>query len=465
MCDIAGENSADLKSVDVVAPEWKTAVQDLLAKNRSQWTALDVAGVIVLYPENRAPQVGFVGYGDTKHGDKVLIGLDSWYDPEVASVFQEVLRDRGASVDVATAEFGANRRARNTDEIDAFLRDVPWTTHPRRGDSVPWIVELASEQKYDLLLHGKGGPTPGSDHRYEQFPWFQLDHLVQGAGAFPLDLHQMINRKTWDKIWRQGRGGRVHLTDPEGTDISWTMHEEYFTGDRRGFTSDPVRHYGHLHGHPVQPILEKDDTTGTIAGTTSHFGNPFPNIQLHIENGRLESIDGGGQYGDGWRQALERSRDTQYPSFPRPGLFWLWECAIGTNPWVRRPPHIDLVSSGSFEWERRRAGVIHIGIGTRWKDEQEKWAAERGLLYGHLHCHLLFPTYKILTVAGDEILVIENGRLTALDDPDVRALASTYGDPAALLDDIWVPDVPGITAPGRYADFAKNPAKWIYRNA
>jgi hypothetical protein len=58
--------------------------------------------------------------------------------------------------------------------------------------------------------------------------------------------------------------------------------------------------------------------------------------------------------------------------------------------------------------------------------------------------------------------IIHNGRLTALDDPEVQALASRYGDPDTLLREDWVPAIPGISAAGAYDDFARDPARWVY---
>jgi hypothetical protein len=63
---------------------------------------------------------------------------------------------------------------------------------------------------------------------------------------------------------------------------------------------------------------------------------------------------------------------------------------------------------------------------------------------------------------GTEYTVIRNGRLTAMDDPEVRTLAAKYGDPDELLREDWIPQVPGITCAGSYEDFAKDPARWIY---
>ena len=423
----------------------------------------EVAAVLGGLPEDRAPQVGFIGYGDTKVGDRILIAVDNFYDQSVVDAMAGALRDKGATVDIMTTDAGPDREAGYLDEIDAVIRDVHWTEKPRRWEGLPTVEDFAGRAGYDLLLHGRGGPTPPTDYRYEQFPWIKEEHLLQGAGGFPRDLHRMINMTTWNKIWHRGPGGTVRLTDPEGTDITFSLHKEYFDGSRRNFTETPTRAFGHLHGHPPTPILDKEDATGVIAGTTSHVGKPFPRIKVHIEGGRIEAIEGGGPYGDAWREVLNETKNIQYPSFPRPGLFWLWEVAIGTNPWTVRSPNINMVSSGGFEWERRRSGVIHCGMGTRWRAGEEAWAAKNRLKYGHLHVHLLFPTYEITTSAGEVVPVIQNGHLNALDDPAVIDLARGYvGDPDVFLKERWIPAVPGITASGSYDDFARDPAPFIY---
>lgn len=420
----------------------------------------EVARRIADIPEERSPHM--VGYGGTKKGDRVLIAIDTHYEERVADAIADALRAKGAAVDILRVDVGPDREFEELDEIRVTIRDVPFKTAPRRWEGLPWVEALAAREKYDLLVHGKGGPTEPTDFRYEQMPWLRAEHLEQGATLFPQDLHHLVNVRTWDRIWKRGRGGKVRLTDPEGTDMTWTLHERYFDGTRRGFNENPVRSHGHLHGHPPQPLLEEEDATGVIAGTTSHFARPFPSIRVHFEAGRVERIEGGAGYGSAWRQLLDATRANQYPCFPRPGLFWLWEIAIGTNPRVRRPSNIHLLSSGGFEWERRRSGIIHAGIGTRWRAAEEVWAGERGITYGHLHVHLLFPTYEITTTSGEKVKVIDHGRLCALDDPDVRELARRYGDPDVLLKEDWIPPIPGITAPGSYADFARDPARYLY---
>lgn len=419
------------------------------------------ARALAEWRENRESHVGFVGYGRTAAGDKVLMAVDREYDPSVPQALAQALREKGAHVDILTLDMGEpNREFDYLDEVRVIMRREPWENNPRRWEGLPFVEDFAARRGYDLLIHGKGGPIPKTGHRYEQIPWLHAEHFLQRSTTYPLELHLLINNKTWEPIWEKGRGGRARLTDPEGTDISWTYWEEYYDGSRYGFSSNPRN--GHLFGHPVPPLIAKEDAAGVVAGTTSHFSRAFPQIKVELEGGQITKVVGGGAYGDAWRELLEESKQIQYPCFPRPGLFYLWEAAIGTNPKIIRPSHIARHSSGGFEWERRRSGVIHMGFGTLWRAPEERWAGERGLLYGHLHIHLLFPTLVVTARDGSEHAVIRNGRLTALDDPEVRELAKKYGGPDELLKEDWIPQIPGITCPGSYEEYAKDPGRWIY---
>src|SRR5712692_9003877 len=50
--------------------------------------------------ENRESHVGFVGYGNTGSGNKVLIAVDREYDPAVPRAVAQALREKGAHVDL-----------------------------------------------------------------------------------------------------------------------------------------------------------------------------------------------------------------------------------------------------------------------------------------------------------------------------------------------------------------------------
>lgn len=47
-------------------------------------------------------------------------------------------------------------------------------------------------------------------------------------------------------------------------------------------------------------------------------------------------------------------------------------------------------------------------------------------------------------VGGEDVTVIGNGRLKALDDPGARAVAARYGDPDEMLREDWIPAILGM---------------------
>lgn len=403
---------------------------------------------------------GFIGFQGMEEGNRVLLVANDHYDDVVIDGFKKALEEEGAIVDVYDFHVEGDRELTQTDEIDAIIRREPFQDNPRRYDYGPheWLLEHVDNAGYDIAMQGFGGPPPDTECDFKALPWLEAEDLVSPATDFPLEVNKLLNELTWEKIYKEGRGGKVHLTDPEGTDIEWTLHPEYMEQGRPSYRETPI--YGHLMGHAAPPHLEKEDATGVIAGTTSHFNKPFPHIEVNVEDGVVTDIQGGGKYGDAWRDLLEETQDISYPAFPRDGLFQFWECAIGTNPMVHRPKNTLMLSGGGMERERHRSGVIHCGFGTYWKSDTERWAGARGIPYGHLHVHLLFPTYDI-EIGGETIRIIEDGHLTALDNPEVREVAAKYGDPDDILRERWVPDIPGINAPGTYEDYAQEPAAYI----
>jgi hypothetical protein len=157
---------------------------------------LPIARSIVEQDETRRTAAGFVGYGATRPGERVLIGVDSQTDPAITDAITRALRERGARVDTVVAEVDADRPFDDLDEIRVAIRRQPWTEDPRRWEGIPWVEELAKTRGYDLLIHGKGGAIPKTDHRYEGFPWVVRDHFDAGSNLFPRPLHRLINEAT-----------------------------------------------------------------------------------------------------------------------------------------------------------------------------------------------------------------------------------------------------------------------------
>ena len=238
----------------------------------------------------------------------------------------------------------------------------------------------------------------------------------------------------------------------------------------------------HEYGKPINIGFNGiEDCTGVIAGTLNHLGC-FPNCRAYMKDGLVVKVEGGGRYGEVWREKIEKYRDVEFPEFPArtamklpdgaapkikmpgPGFFWYWECAIGTIPGVFRLRDEGLMKHfANFLHDRKRAGYLHHGFGGSNNSAPALMAA--GLPWTHVHLHNMFPTYEGKAKDGSVVKVIEKGHLNALDDPEVRALAAKWGDPESLLTEAWIPAVPGINAEGSYEDYAANPCKWIRDDA
>src|SRR5687767_1177544 len=67
---------------------------------------LPIARELANWRENRDSHIGFVGYGKTVPGSRVLIAVDREYDLTVPHAVAEALREKGAQVDILIADMG-----------------------------------------------------------------------------------------------------------------------------------------------------------------------------------------------------------------------------------------------------------------------------------------------------------------------------------------------------------------------
>lgn len=210
---------------------------------------------------------------------------------------------------------------------------------------------------------------------------------------------------------------------------------------------------------------------GVVAGCTNHTGFN-PRVKVTIERGMISKIEGGGRYGDLWREAAEKYNNYHYPGYPDKGWNWFNDCTICTNPKGFRSREGLLVYNDpntNLE-ERRRCGIVHWGFGAEhYVNEFIDYARQHRLPIMHgPHIHNFFSDYEVkLRPSGEWMKVLDRGRLTLLDtDPDIQRLASIYGDPVEVLKYDWIPAIPGINCPGDYEkDYARDPVPWILKEA
>jgi hypothetical protein len=212
---------------------------------------------------------------------------------------------------------------------------------------------------------------------------------------------------------------------------------------------------------------------GVIAATNGH-GGFYPRMEIRYVNGYVKEVKGGGIYGDAFRTFLASYpglNDKTYPFYKHPGFFYAYEFALGTNPkGFRHPWAMYHGTGGHLTPERNRSGVFHLAPGVfvqhgpnsmEMPKEWIDYTRSNNLPIDHaFHMHNYFATYQVhLRNANRWVKLVDKGHLTSLDSAEVRALASRYGDPAKILAEDWVPEMPGINAPGKYEDYAANPWK------
>lgn len=402
------------------------------------------------------------GYGITK-GERVLLGVDTTYDIMVVEALQAAARELGAVMDVIMVDAtGPKRSVYNITNTPLDGADEARSIQTAIRSDVrrnPYLVrEIADKHSYDLVIHGVAGPIPEVPYRWEKLPWATVEQWAGEEINFPAELQITIDQVVWEQIQRCER---VRVTDPEGTDVTFT-----------NYVDGRWLYMSHQWGKPLY-ITAQEDAEGVIAGTTNHRG-VYTWCEATIEAGLVTAVKGGGDYAEIWREKLAEFGHVILPPYrtrklagardlPRKhksGFFWYWECAIGTMPKVFRP------AQGLFDllYERRRSGLVHHGFGPNYDEIASMDQA--GLPSRHLHIHNLFATYTGTTARGEKLLLISNGRLTAFDDPRVRAVAERFGDPDALLREVWVPALPGINAKGDYMrDYGNDPRSRVLAEA
>lgn len=313
--------------------------------------------------------------------------------------------------------------------------------------------------------------------------------IMSKVPAYPSDVWRLIESKVIEPL---SYVDRVEVTDPEGTAFYFNVSPE----DAKTWSQGSYLQ-GHLYMLPSQasgaypfsvieypamgnrwlPTIQMTTANGIIASTNSHASN-HARIEIHFRDGYVQSIKGGGLYGDGFRLWLTypRINDLTWPYQENPGFWWLFEAGTGTNPKYFKHPGEMLI--GSNLSERNAGGVIHWSFGAEVtmgpEDGKQKselspktvaFGMENDLPVGHaMHNHNLIPTYQIrLRDSGNWRTLIEHGQILASDDAEVRALASRYGNPDEILRRDWIPELPGITVPGDYnEDYASDPGTyWI----
>ena len=282
-----------------------------------------------------------------------------------------------------------------------------------------------------------------------QFGWrIRTMQAFIGEVSQPQELRRVLEQKGLEIIpWIR----HVQVTDPEGTDIGFSISEEDANYWRMGaFQVGGVRLWPLVAARwlPTDYGIDKTlapDATGTLAATFGHDGAVIPHIKLNVEHGRVVGVEGGGLQGLLLRDLVNRNKDFHIPFFPYPG--WAYVDHGGIS--------VDIGGATSIDWG--------IGAETRIAETVEYMIQHNMPLFHMFHMFNQFPTYEATVTGGKKIKIIDKGRATFFrNDPEIRAIASKYGDPDQILSEEGnILPMPGINVAGDYwTDYAQDPNQY-----
>jgi hypothetical protein len=353
---------------------------------------------------------------------------------------------------------------------------------------------LTAHKEIRGVFWGGGGSTglrrqlyPMQDKFLGTFVTDNVYNLQSQMSTYPGDVWQLAEEQLLEPLVFVDR---MEAKDPEGLDLWADISEDmanrwaqgaYQRGHLYMFPNQATGRFGYSFVNypafqakwlPREPIAR---VNGLIAGTQGH-GGFYPRWEVIFTNGFITDVKGGGAQGAALKEFIhwDKLNNLTYPYHNQPGFWYLYEIAFGSHPKAFRHP-LPILASGNTSPERVRSGVIHWGLGIRlWHDpdaptESKKWrefSEQNNVPFDHgWHTHTYFTTYKVrLRNANKWVTLLDKGHMTSLDNPEVRALASRYGDPNYLLTEDWIPEVPGINAPGDYLrDYAPNPGAYALK--
>jgi hypothetical protein len=460
------------------------------------------------YPEPRAPRYkkpesveeclsqarilakkehGRTAMGPIRKGEKILIvSLHDQNDYVQGAITQALMEEGAEKVDFLYEHQLSEGAPRVFDVAEGWkeadtIENAPWDMSGSlfytdlSGNLYKFMKE---HPEYTGVFYGLGGRQNLRFQLREYRDKFRgcwlfnnWEEFLSRTWVFPDELEWEIERRIVDAL---GKASAVRITDPEGTHLEFPLSADEA---KRWQTNawDP----GHLLMDPFQATTEECarkpvspdvppvflDINGVLAGTSNHMGYT-PRIQLYFEHGRLAKVEGGGRYGEIIQDLMDKYKDVHWPGYPDKGFFWYCDSALCTVVKAFRR------TSDMFRsyWrlpnisERNRAGIFHMGFGSRRHGrEYLRYAEDRRLPMGHVHVHLYLATFEIKLRGTDYwYKIIDKGWPAAMDDPEVRALAVKYGNPDELLSFDWIPPLPGINCEGDYLrDYAPDPVSYL----
>ena len=333
-----------------------------------------------------------------REGEEVVLVADSMADELAVETTAAMAQAQGANVQVIWMSYnpvpiqGAGRSVTAAlQKADKYLRFNFATSHDKETQSA--VME------YGLSVYGVASPT--------------REFFASEAARYPVELLLAMDRKLIQRIYQKPRAV-VRLTHENGTDLraEGAAEDWLSTYGNADLKWDIPGQYPRILPGCVIGLAPPEKGEGVV-----HFhayaGIGVSDLCLTYENNKCVKIEGP-QAG----RLQELIKDL-------PGANELVEIMFGLHPRIR--PEASLDQKPIPSEAERKAGNVHVAIGNRpWRGHLMRTTpTKRGV---HLDGFIVKPSLYI----DDEPLILD-GHNTILDDPEIREIASRFGDPARLL--------------------------------
>ncbi len=340
-------------------------------------------------------------YVRAKKGEDILITADEKTNKMVLEVVTELVSQRGARVTVCMvpppplaegAEEGSHIGEKFI-EMDPFLYEARKAANKLIDlGGIPGHNPYVTSLDYDYkarrhnLLHGDKKP----------------EYLLTEFARFPRAIMLEIARKVFEKLRATLTYRLVH---PWGTDLTFEAIPGNW-GPPNG--SMPVSGWGKYRlGRAVIGCNAPETCNGVVVSRYSKDlgGDLKQPVKVKFVDGWAEEVEGGEEAAK-VRALIGDDRNNRR----------IQEIMMGLNPKASAyKENKKLTYDGTSG-----TGNVHIAIGR-----------EVGRFASSQHITIAFLPKVTLYVGGEYL--IKEGRLTVLDDPEVRKVAAKYGDPDKLL--------------------------------
>lgn len=350
-----------------------------------------------------------------KPGESVLIAADTLTEPMLIEALMIAADERQAEVTLTLTKPGGLSWREGVDppisyRNAVYASDVWVEVLPIEGQHFPRLQETA------MIEHGV---------RKVCLFDLNLEDMASEWTRFPAPLMQFIARKVYDQ-WIGGATApdtklkEIRVKADNGTDLTVTYDPRYVI--HNGMISEHllpgqwcslagatigIELFADANGIVVFDGLHGEEDYKALPPLGSDVVYPLTQPVRWFFEDRYCTIEGG----------MEADVMKRIVAAGGPFATILCEIALGVNPKAPITRH-----------PTRHAGVTHYAIGStagRAPTPDKEYAPV------HTHGHILKASLYV-----DGKPCIEQGRLLALDDPEVRRVAAQYGDPDQLLKEV-----------------------------